>query len=163
MTTFFIGDTHFGHKNILQFEAVARPFTSIEEHDEELVKRWNSKVKPNDRVWHLGDVAWGSKNLATVSRLNGQKRLVLGNHDTYPTLKYLEYFGKVYGVAIVEGFVLTHIPISPCSIERYGRNIHGHLHSKTIDDDRYINVSAERINLTPIALEELGGLQKKTK
>lgn len=54
--TFFIGDTHFGHKGIITFDAVKsyRPFATIEERDEEIVKRWNSVVRKGDLVWHLG-------------------------------------------------------------------------------------------------------------
>ena len=157
MTTFFIGDTHFGHKNIINFEAVKpfRPFATIEEHDEELVRRWNSVVGKKDSVWHLGDVAFGSKNISIVGRLNGFKKLVLGNHDHYPSAEYLKYFDKLYGAATLEDVLLTHIPVATEQLERFGYNIHGHLHTNKMDDPRYINVSAEHINLTPISMEEL--------
>lgn len=154
---FFIGDTHFGHKNIINFESVKpfRPFASIEEHDEELVKRWNRVVRKGDTVWHLGDFAFGSKHIATAGRLNGQKKLVLGNHDHYPSSEYLKYFDKLYGAATIEGMLLTHIPVAGDQVGRFGVNIHGHLHTGTMNDPRYINVSAEQINLTPISLEDL--------
>jgi len=158
MTTFFIGDTHFGHKNIINFEGVKpfRQFTSIEEHDEELVRRWNSVVRAGDTVWHLGDFAFGSKNIAVAGRLNGRKKLVLGNHDLYPSAEYLKYFEKLYGSApLGEDTMLTHIPIHESQLERFKRNIHGHLHTNKVDDPRYVCVSCEQINLTPIALEEL--------
>lgn len=157
MTTFFIGDTHFGHKNIINFESVRpfRPFTSIEEHDEELVRRWNSVVRKGDTVWHLGDFAFGSKHIAIAGRLNGIKKLVLGNHDHYPSAEYLKYFDKLYGAATIEGAILTHIPVHPDQLERFPMNIHGHLHTATVGDSRYVNVSAENINLTPISMEDL--------
>ena len=53
---FVIADTHFGHKRVIEFEAAARPFATVEEHDAELVRRWNAVVKPKDTVWHVGDV-----------------------------------------------------------------------------------------------------------
>jgi calcineurin-like phosphoesterase family protein len=154
---FFIGDTHFGHKKILDFEPSRRALgDTIEEHDAELVRRWNAVVSKNDIVWHLGDVSWGSAALEICSQLKGIKKLVLGNHDHYPSEKYLRYFSKLYGVAQLKtGEVLSHIPMHPASLERWGTNIHGHLHSKTMDDPRYVCVSCERIGFAPITYEEL--------
>ena len=78
----FTSDTHFGHKQVIKF--CDRPYNSVEEMDEALIENWNSRVKPNDLVFHLGDFAMASKgrwkNL--LSSLNGQKYLVLGNHDS---------------------------------------------------------------------------------
>lgn len=169
--TFFIGDTHFGHKGIITFEATKpfRPFATIEEHDEELVRRWNSVVRKQDLVWHLGDFCFGSRNLAIAGRLNGRKKLVMGNHDTYPSAEYLKYFEKVYGaIGMGEDFLLTHIPVHEDQFERWKYNIHGHTHTGNITrlvspdyfphgeiDKRYICVSAEQVNLTPISLDEL--------
>lgn len=155
MNTFFISDTHFGHANILKYEPQHRPFATIEEHDEELVRRWNSVVRPKDTVWHLGDVLFGVEAFDTLGRLNGTKNLILGNHDKYPITKYTNSFKKVRGTTIFAGYWLSHQPLAVSSIERFNGNIHGHMHSKCIDDERYINVSVERINLTPIAFEEL--------
>ena len=167
--TFFIGDTHFGHSRILTFEKIKpyRPFATIEEHNEELIKRWNSVVRKHDVVWHLGDVGFGKAAVELCGRLNGLKKLVLGNHDAYSTELYLKHFHKVYGAFAWNGFLLTHVPVHPCQLSREGfnrGNIHGHLHTevvmKQVDgqdviDERYICVAAEQINLTPISLEEL--------
>ncbi len=156
--TFFIGDTHFGHKGIITFEATKpfRPFATIEEHDEELVRRWNNVVRKGDLVWHLGDFCFGSRNLAIAGRLNGRKKLVMGNHDSYPTAEYLKYFEKLYGaIGVGEDFLLTHIPVQEGQFERWKYNIHGHLHTNVMNDRRYINVSCEHVNLTPISLEEI--------
>lgn len=118
-------------------------------------KRWNATVTKSDTVWHLGDFSFGKKNLEIAGRLNGTKRLVLGNHDIYPVQDYLKYFSKIYGAVEFKGFILTHIPVQEEQFQRYRGNIHGHLHVDTIKDPRYINVSCEQINLTPIAYEEL--------
>lgn len=155
--TFFIGDTHFGHKGIINFESTKpyRPFSCIQEHDEELIRRWNHAVGPKDNVWHLGDFCFGKHNIAIAGRLNGYKRLVLGNHDHYGIEEYLKYFAKIYGVAQYKGAVLSHIPVHPGQFDRYHTNIHGHLHTNAIKDCRYVNVSCEQINLTPISFEDL--------
>lgn len=153
--TFVIGDTHFGHRKIIQFEAEHRPFATIEEHDEALVDRWNSAVNKKDTVWHLGDVLFGTAAFAILPRLHGFKRLVLGNHDHYPVTRYAEHFSKVLGSVELRNCILTHIPVSTCQFPRFRANIHGHKHSKRLSDPRYVCVSAEQINLTPIALDDV--------
>lgn len=155
MATHFIGDTHLGHGKILVFEKEARPFSSVEEMNETIIERWNSVVRPNDLVWHLGDVLFGSENFSLLARLNGKKRLVMGNHDHHPTALYLEHFEGVYGAVKEYGMIYTHIPIHPNQFYRFKANIHGHLHSDQLEDKRYVNVSAEQNNLTPISLEEI--------
>ena len=54
---FFIADTHFNHKRIVEIreKEPGGKFASIDEHDEELVRRWNATVGKKDTVWHLGD------------------------------------------------------------------------------------------------------------
>jgi calcineurin-like phosphoesterase family protein len=155
--TFFIGDTHFGHKNIINFSSIKeyRPFSSIEEHDAELVKRWNSVVAPKDKVFMLGDFCFGKRNIDIAGLLNGYKVLIAGNHDLYATEDYLRYFKKIYGACEYKRAILTHIPVHPSQFARYSINIHGHLHVHTIDDPRYFNCSAEQINLTPISYESI--------
>lgn len=76
-----ISDTHFCHKNIIQY--CNRPFYYINEMDETMVERWNNKVSENDVVIHLGDFALTSKNhlKSMRNRLNGVIILVLGSHD----------------------------------------------------------------------------------
>ena len=152
---FFIGDTHFGHNNILKH--CRGQFDDIEAHNEHLVERWNSVVKPNDVVWHLGDVAlWKAESLTIMDRLKGQKKLVMGNHDTYGTDAFLQHFDKLFGAIGFRGGIMTHIPVHSTHLEhRWKFNIHGHMHDHNIDDDRYINVSCEQINFTPIEWEEL--------
>lgn len=171
MKTFLISDTHFGHSNILTFKrndgSLLRDFPNIDYHDEYLIEQWNSTVKPEDKVYHLGDV--GFKNftvLSTIlSRLNGTKVLIRGNHDNFKLSQYQQYFKDVRASHTLDKFVLTHIPIHPNSVERWTANIHGHLHANNIqetisglglqNDSRYINVSVEQINYKPIDFEEI--------
>lgn len=152
---FVISDTHFGHHNIIKFEAAARPFASIDEHDKELVARWNAVVTKRDTVWHLGDVFFGKTGHYILAGLNGYKKLVLGNHDHYPLEVYQTYFGKIAGAAEYKGCIMTHVPVHECQMYRYAKNIHGHMHSKSIPDARYACVSAEHTGLAPILLESI--------
>lgn len=167
---FFIGDTHFDHRGILSFSATKpfRQFATIEEHDAELIRRWNATVGKNDTVWHLGDFCFGKSNLEIAGQLNGNKRLVMGNHDIYAAADYMKYFTKIGGVFEYKGAVLSHVPVHPCQFPRFYMNIHGHLHTKRVmkpkrtiwgirevPDPRYYNVSCEQINLTPIPYDEI--------
>ena len=84
----FISDTHFRHRNIIKY--CGRPFYSIEEHDEILIKNWNGLVKPGDVVWHHGDLGFFKsveEANRLLSRLNGQIHLLKGNHDSSRLVK----------------------------------------------------------------------------
>lgn len=157
--TWFTSDTHFGHKNILIYEKEARPFQTLEEMHETIIDNWNRVVRDTDTIYHLGDFCFGRHNIEIASRLNGKKRLVLGNHDTYNNFDYLNHFDKIYGCKYWERCVLTHMPTHLNGLGgRWMLNVHGHLHSKKVivpgliytPDPNYFNVSCEQSNLTPI-------------
>lgn len=176
INTWFISDTHFGHENILEYEKEARPFYSLEEMHEVMIDKWNSVVKDKDIVFHVGDFAFGRANISIASRLNGKKRLILGNHDTYPIAEYMPYFDRIFGMVHYKQCLLSHIPVHiGCLGSRWLLNIHGHLHSKVVllpglysqlvwtnpegiksvfperkADPNYFNVSCEQNDLTPI-------------
>lgn len=163
---FLVSDTHFGHSNILSFlksdGSKLRDFSNIEEHDEFLVKQWNSVVSKNSRIYHLGDVCFSKKVLPILNRLNGRKVLIKGNHDKLDLKEYLPYFDDIRGSHQFDGMLLTHIPVHHESLARWGLNVHGHLHSnKVLDnygrpDKRYKCVSMEQLdNYTPVSLEEI--------
>lgn len=98
-----------------------------------IIERWNAVVSPGDIVFHLGDFAFGKRWIAIAERLNGKKRLVMGNHDNYPVTEYLPYFDKVYGVLFYHRCVLSHVPVHINGLgSRWLLNIHGHLHSKRV-------------------------------
>ncbi len=80
----FTADTHFGHSNIIKY--CNRPFDSIEEMDEELIRRWNAVVDQRDTVYHLGDfsITHDMKRNKIVDRLNGKIFFVPGSHDNDP-------------------------------------------------------------------------------
>lgn len=159
----FSSDLHFGHEKCCTVfkrddGTPLRPFASGDEMNEALIERHNEVVKPQDKWYCLGDVAITQKNLPLVGRLNGSKRLVRGNHDIFPTKKYLEFFKEVYGVRVLTefgGLVLTHVPIHPSQLRRFKVNVHGHLHDKLLDEPGYINVCVEQIDYRPIHIDEI--------
>lgn len=175
---FLTSDQHFGHEAILRFERPdrrvcsageqqcdeackaahpklpVREFGSVQEMDEHMVERWNSVVRPQDKIYHLGDVTMHKRYLPILNRLNGHKRLVRGNHDDAPTKVYLEYFDEVYASRVLDHMLLTHIPIHPASMGRFDANIHGHIHNNAGYPPPYLNICVEVTEYTPISLDE---------
>lgn len=136
---FFISDTHFGHENTCtKFKrddgTPLRPFANAEEMDETMVERWNAVVKQHDIVYHLGDVVMNKKFLPILDRLNGKKKLIMGNHDIFGTDEYKKYFYEIAGYHVfVDDFVCSHVPLHPeCISSRFKVNVHGHLHANRI-------------------------------
>lgn len=160
MNTWLISDTHFSHKNFLTFTDSngnkIRPFSTVEEMDEFMIDRWNSVVKPTDKIYHVGDVAFTNATGfdKVMSRLNGTKVLIKGNHDDwFKPQKYLEYFKDIRAYHVLDKIVLAHVPIHPESLSRWKGQVHGHVHNNSLTDTRYFNVSVEAINYTPINFE----------
>lgn len=156
---FITADTHFGHKNIFDLSPSRRVLgATSEEHDEALVSRWNAVVGNGDTVYHLGDVAFKKPVLALLARCNGIKHLVAGNHDTFPTALYLEYFKSVQGLkGIAPSVIMSHAPValSYNDDDRWRWNIHGHCHDRASPSPQHICVSVEQTGFQPVAIEEI--------
>jgi len=201
---YLISDTHFFHKNILEYEPsrkVIYRYGYLEQEDF-LMDRWNERVGSNDWVLHLGDFSFkeSDEELLTLlgEMLNGNKILILGNHDKKP-LKFYEKFFKLpigEGTIYVEhkgeffkidapykfanGLILefpkvgkvffTHYPVKTPPpwqtntvkflkdvFETFGcsLNLHGHTHSKSLNDPQSVNLSVEVIDFTPKRLSEV--------
>lgn len=163
-----VSDTHFGHHNIIKY--CNRPYSGPTEMDWDIVERWNSVIKPEDKVYHLGDVYMGCSNGYAdniLSKLNGHKRLVIGNHDNGKDKLLQHHFEKidVWRMFPEFGLLLTHVPVHISALRR-GKtgneenpkslfNIHGHIHDNKSPDGPYRCVCVEQINYTPIHIEEL--------
>lgn len=157
-----------------------------EEMDEAIVDNWNRVVGPKDKVEVLGDVIIGRTQRHTIGRLNGRKRLRMGNHDIFVkhnNRDYAEYFEEITAYKVFDDLICSHIPLHPESVkERWKANVHGHLHTKRVMmpnplwhrwaygddtygmkveppaeviDPRYLCVSMEHINYTPISMDEV--------
>jgi calcineurin-like phosphoesterase family protein len=138
----FISDTHFGHDKIINF--CDRPFKFIDEHDEELIKRWNEVVAKDDVVFLLGDFMFGAteeKVKYILSRLNGIIWFILGNHDYQNDLhkeKYVKLFGgrvydqldiRVIDEECVDGTQRLFLSHYPCEFwPSRAIHLHGHVH-----------------------------------
>ena len=175
---FLVSDTHFGHTGVCKFTrndgvTKLRPWDNADEMDEEMIKRWNETVRPNDKVYHLGDVVINRKALKTLHRLNGDKVLIRGNHDIFRDDEYRQYFRELRAYHILNGMIMSHIPIHTESLGRFGTNIHGHLHANRVKkicgvnvktntmihseeiDPRYHCVCVEQTDYRPILFEDV--------
>lgn len=174
---FFTSDTHFGHKNILNF--CHRPFDSIEEHDQALINNWNSVVGPDDTVFHLGDFAFGGFPFweSIVKQLNGHIILIIGNHDqknrTAGTDALFDYVSQQMRILIGNQTVyLNHYPFlcfahqdpthyRDCSIQLFGHVHSGPLvHGTDTERLKYLfptqyDVGVDNNNYTPVSWEQV--------
>lgn len=164
-SVFLVSDTHFGHAGVCRFmrnDGVTklRPFEDPAEMDEFMVKAWNERVGKNDKVYHLGDVVINRKALGIMRRLNGDKVLIRGNHDIFRDDEYRQHFRELRAYHVMNGMILSHIPIHEESLGRFGVNIHGHLHANRVMKDgdidpRYHCVCVETTDFAPILFEDV--------
>ena len=179
---FFTADLHFGHENVIGFDN--RPFSSVEEMDAELIKRWNEKVSAGDLVYVLGDFIWKTRNNdapALLNSLNGQKYLIKGNHD-----RFLHNAKAIAALAAVKDYadicvpladgtskrcILSHYFIPMYIGSRYGAiHLHGHSHVSVEADieikiaamlkeqgipNKIFNVGCMYWNYYPVTLDEI--------
>lgn len=75
--------------------------------NEFMVMMYNRAVKPEDRVYMLGDVAFNKRDLVILNRMNGRKVLIKGNHDNLDLKDYLPYFDDIRAVHTISGLILT--------------------------------------------------------
>lgn len=159
MNRYIISDTHFYHENIIKYEN--RPFKTVDEMNKTMINRWNSKVKKDDLVYHLGDFGLSTKeNLGNIlSKLNGRIVFILGNHDKqiynyYRNLGRFELVTK-NPIIIERRIILSHEPFLELGPFK---NFYGHVHGcpdfQTITDTGCC-VCVERWDYTPISLDRL--------
>ena len=153
---FFTSDFHFGHTNILRFHPSRREACgvtpeefendvdgSVRKHDEYLINLWNETIGKNDNVYYLGDLCFGSEEYAEsiLSRLNGNKHLIIGNHDRNIRKLdgYFEWTGQIREVKFKSDLYpylkttlsleLCHYPLIAWNRRLHGTiMLHGHTH-----------------------------------
>jgi len=182
-----ISDTHFNHRNCLNFRDSAtndliRPgFTDVNHMNEHMIERWNSVVKPGDKVYHLGDVFFGDREefKKLWPKLHGSKRLIVGNHDDIPFLSSGGFFQKVQMWRQFNefGLMLSHVPLHESSLLRWPKvrpgesrdepsflyNVDGHTHQQGSPAGPYLSVCVELREYTPVHIETLAAEAKQYK
>lgn len=173
MNTFFTSDTHFHNRTTISLEN--RPFNSTEEMKATIIANWNKVVSPNDTVYHLGDVSFGTYTdwVDVLTKLNGRKVLILGNHDDVLIARRLRkegYLAELHekGLSLdIDGkeLCLSHYPL-PLSNKPNKYSINGHVNSMPCHMPHQIDVGVSSPVLKdkpfgqPLSLKELQGIIK---
>jgi calcineurin-like phosphoesterase family protein len=165
MEIYLTSDTHFDHKNILKYEPSRQQFGDHIQMTEALIELWNDTVKPNDLIFHLGDVFFSraKRSEEIAARLNGRKILIDGNHDHFSRTKYAEMGFDLHNYYFIDGLYLSHYPQSESAIrtainqKAIVGNVHGHVHSNIagLDQNIYKCVSVELTNFKPVHIEQI--------
>lgn len=158
---FFTSDTHFGHTNVIKYSN--RPFAHTHEMDETIITNWNSVVKPNDIIYHLGDFSFSSpaKTKDIVYALNGRKILIRGNHDKSLKSMVLDLFEEVHYYHELNyndnKIVMCHYPFEVWNKKHYGSIcLHGHSHG-TLKNKMYrrFDVGVDTNNYFPYSIDKI--------
>lgn len=178
---FYTSDLHLNHSSMLKFEPDNRPFFNVDDMNEALIANWNAKVKPGDEVYILGDFCFdnqGNKVNQFLRRLNGQKFLVKGNHDSFLKAKqfdpslfvWIKDYAEVKDILDGEEVrvILFHYPIAVWNAKHHcSYHLFGHIHSNHSEPsnphhpldfdlgDRAFNVGVDVRDLEPKTLQEL--------
>ena len=122
--TYFVADLHFGHERV----SAIRGFEWPDQHDDEIIDSWTATVRPQDRVFVLGDISGGStfgeeQALEVLGMLPGEKHLIAGNHDSVASIhrngykrmpRFQEVFASVRDFARIrvqrQDILLSHYP-----------------------------------------------------
>ena len=166
---YYIADLHLGHDNIRRLSS--RPFSTVKEMDETIIKNWNKKVTDNDDVYILGDFSFKSEDpIEYLKRLKGRKHLIVGNHDTKllknPACR--KYFVEIVDMKMINDdgtqIVLCHYPLVEWNgyyrgiLHFYG-HVHNTYHNETTryarDMKNAYNVGVDVIGFSPCTLNEI--------
>lgn len=183
---FFSSDSHFAHKNIVRGTTAwrnkdgtiptgsTRDFDTIEEMNETIIKNFNDKVKENDLLFHLGDVAFGGyQNIEVfLDRLICKNVcLIYGNHDQNIKKNVWgikDRFMGTYDYREINlndnNFVLCHYPLSSWhGLNKGVIHLHGHVHlppHKKLGRGKMIDCGVDGNNLTPYHIDEIIEIMK---
>lgn len=166
---YFTSDLHIGHNK--DFLWGKRGFSSIEEHDTEILERWNNTVWPEDTVYILGDLCMSDNKYEwdrVYKNLNGKKFFIIGNHDS--NNKIIRYeneynitnlgLSTIYKYNKRKIFLLSHYPtiVGNFKEEKFFYNLSGHTHST--DPFQFMwgnvyNVALDAHNCTPVSIEQI--------
>lgn len=163
----FTADLHFLHPKIVK--VCNRPI-SVQDHDEWLIERINEKVSKHDTLYILGDVTMSNRENTEeiIKRINGQKHLILGNHDkNLKNSKVFESVSQIKNIKVNKktkpvDIILCHYPIASWEDKVKGSyHLHGHTHGRFKNSGKSYDVGVDNNNYLPVSLETILGILKK--
>lgn len=165
----YTSDLHFGHRDILAFDH--RPFCSIAEMEQVMIKLWNSRVQNDDEVYIVGDVFCENEKDECwyLRQLRGHKHLIKGNHDDklLQNDRAMSYFESVHKIVNImdrdKEICLCHEPQLIWDGQENGAwHIYGHVHGMLVDEYKQmrdvknaLNAGCMVNNYTPASFNEL--------
>ena len=164
---FFTSDQHYGNNMIIEY--CNRPYKNSSIMDKDLIKKHNSKITNEDTVYIIGDLTFHKREFAEkiISKLNGQKHLIMGNHDILKPFTYLE-LGILSVHTSLEiftekgNFILVHDP-AISQIDRSKTFLCGHVHDLFLRQKNCINIGVDVWNMYPVSLEQISLVIKVSK
>ena len=161
---FFTSDMHIGHKNVLKLSN--RPFDNIEQHDKIIIDNYNRVVGKDDLCYILGDISWSqslNEYKRIFSQLNGQKYVILGNHDSKKSLLRCEKEGLILGVSeskiIRYGTKFIYLSHYPCrewaGYFRGYYHLYGHTHANLDDFKQSTDIGVDCWEYEPVGIDEV--------
>lgn len=163
---YYISDLHMFHDNILKL--CKRPYSNVEDMNNDIIRRWNARVTPEDDVYILGDMFFKHKDIETVKnvlkQLKGKKHIIRGNHDKFLNqIRWQDYFESVDAYKEIDDrgrmVILFHYPIEEWNgYYRTSYHLFGHVHQNDTNlkyHERKINVGADVTDFEPKTLDEL--------
>lgn len=168
MSIFFTADHHFGHANIIKYSN--RPFRSVSSMDEAMLENWNSVVKPNDTVYHLGDLAFfnlnSSEGQSLLEHLNGIIYYIRGNHDKFSSK--ISRFIWIRDFAEIkvndQKITLCHYAMRVWNCSHHGTwHLYGHSHGSLPDDPNSLSfdVGVDCWDFKPVSFEQVAERMKQ--
>ena len=149
---FFTADEHFAHKNIIKY--ANRPFSSVEQMDEEIIKRHNEVVGKNDIVIHAGDFTLKHKNKAyeCINKLTGNHIFLMGSHDYWMNSGNQIWEKKIEGIYVV----VCHYAMRTWARSHYNSwNLYGHSHGRLDPIGKQWDIGVDNNNFYPVSFESL--------
>ena len=173
---FITADHHFGHTNILRF--CNRPFPNIYEHDKELIKRWNSLISKDALIYYVGDLMFRNAKhpLYYKEKLNGEIKIIRGNHDKQKVLKEFEWYQNLPIIIGEFTCLLNHRPCyRPDAPDPFHDNdvnvnpmnydfiISGHTHKFPLFRWKSLNVGVDLHDFYPLHMDQVYALLTQRK
>ena len=154
--TWIWSDLHLADRGALF--AFDRPFHDVERMNRHLLREWTSRVRSDDTIICLGDVAhpdaWGDRRLVLdIRNCPGERVLILGNHDWNRDALRAAGFTTQYSLAVCATdppLVLSHYPLH--HLPAGAMNVHGHLHNQFEPTTWHINLAVEGTGYSPVGL-----------